>query len=152
MSAARRDSLKAPSASSRPRAVSLQRQTSLIEPAASIVGLPEIEREPSKLSRHAPIEERRESQSSEKDDEKGEEVYVADEVTFPDGGMRVSHPLPVGRDADGLGMAMCSRSLVDCILWVWASGNNGSVSDIIPVIFLAGVFRVSRTLISGYFC
>jgi len=91
MSAIRHNSLKAPS-SSRPRAVSLQRQTSLVDPAASIVGLPEIEREPSKISRHAPIEERRESQSSEKDDEKGEETYVAEEVTFPDGGLRVSHP------------------------------------------------------------
>jgi len=95
MSAPRRDSLKAPS-SSRPRAASLQRQTSLVEPAASIVGLPEIEREPSKISRHAPIEERRESQSSEKDDEKAEEPYVAAEVTFPDGGLRVSHPCPAG--------------------------------------------------------
>jgi hypothetical protein len=58
-----------------------------------IVGFPEIEREPSKISRHAPIEERRESESSEKDGEKGEETYVAEEVTFPDGGLRVSHHL-----------------------------------------------------------
>jgi hypothetical protein len=90
MNVSRRDSLTVPSA--RPRAASLQRQTSLVEPAASIVGLPEIERAPSKISRHAPIEERRESQcSDDKDDEKGEETYVADEVTFPDGGLRVSH-------------------------------------------------------------
>jgi hypothetical protein len=99
MNVSRRASLTVPS--SRPRAASLQRQTSLVEPAASIVGLPEIERAPSKVSRHAPIEERRESQCSEddnKDDEKGEETYVADEVTFPDGGLRVSHTLPVGAE------------------------------------------------------
>ena len=51
------------------------------------------------------------------------------------------------RDADGLGMVMCVWSLVDCILWLWASGNHGCISDIIPVYFFARLLRVSRTLI-----
>jgi hypothetical protein len=42
---------------------------------------------------------------------------------------------------------MCVWSLVDSILWIWASWNDGSIPDIIPVYFFARVLRVSRTFI-----
>jgi hypothetical protein len=106
-----------------------------VEPAASIVALPEIEREPSRISRHAPIEERRESQSSDKDEEKAEELYVADEVTFPDGGWRVSTALSSGGKikADRQGVAVCGGSLVDRILRLRSSGHHGRIPDIISI-------------------
>jgi hypothetical protein len=44
-------------------------------------------------------------------------------------------------------MVMCVWSLVDCILWIWASGNDGRVPNIIQVYFFARLLRVSRTLI-----
>jgi hypothetical protein len=90
--------------------MSLQRQTSIVEPAASIVGLPELDRQPSKISRHAPIEERRESESySEKDEEKVDEAtYRAEEVTFPDGGLKVGH---IFRSLDRSGIQTA------CISW-----------------------------------
>lgn len=100
MSTSRQNSVKisGPGGPVRPRAMSLQRQTSIVEPAASIVGLPELDRQPSKISRHAPIEERRESESGSDKAEKNEEntdgvAYRAEEVTFPDGGLKVSHTL-----------------------------------------------------------
>jgi len=116
MSASRQNSVKGSKTGGpvRPRAMSLQRQTSIVEPAASIVGLPEIDREPSRISRHAPIEERRESESyddkAEKDTEKVDEAtYRAEEVTFPDGGLKVSHLLTLCfSSSDHIGMAMCS--------------------------------------------
>lgn len=90
---------KLPTGPYRPRSMSLQRQPSIVEPAASIVTLPEIERGPSRISRHATIHERRESESyseKEKDVEgdAAEEAYQAQVATFPDGGLRVSHPVP----------------------------------------------------------
>lgn len=78
----------------RPRSMSLQRQPSIVEPAASIVTLPEIERGPSRISRQATIHERRESESYSEKDEEGdtaEEAYRAELASFPDGGLRVSH-------------------------------------------------------------
>lgn len=87
---------KLPTSPYRARSASLQRQSSIVEPAASVVNLPEIERGPSRISRHETIHERRESGAfSEKDEdlEPGEAVYQAEEVTFPDGGLRVSNPL-----------------------------------------------------------
>ena len=85
---------KLPAGPYRTRSVSLVRQPSIVEPAASIVTLPEIERGPSRISRQATIHERRESETySEKDEdgEKGEGTYQAEVATFPDGGLRVSH-------------------------------------------------------------
>ena len=51
------------------------------------------------------------------------------------------------RDADGLGVVMCGWSLVDCILWLWTSGHDGSIPNIISIFFFARLLRVSRTLI-----
>lgn len=80
------------SAPFRARSASLQRTPSIVEPAASIVTLPEIERGPSRVSRQETIHERRESGAfSDKDEEAAEdETYRAEEVTFPDGGLKVS--------------------------------------------------------------
>lgn len=80
---------KVPTGPYRTRSASLQRQPSIVEPAASIVTLPELERGPSRVSRQATIHERRESETfSEKDEEAGEAGYQAEVVTFPDGGLR----------------------------------------------------------------
>jgi hypothetical protein len=42
---------------------------------------------------------------------------------------------------------MCRRSVLDCILWLRSGRNDGCFSDVISVIFPAGLFRVSRVYI-----
>ena len=112
MSQANPAKLPGSSAPFRARSASLQRTPSIVEPAASIVTLPEIERGPSRVSRHETIHERRESGAfSEKDEEAVEDgTYRAEEVTFPDGGLKVSSltaRLAVDRMLSLAGMAMC---------------------------------------------